>query len=69
MDTARGLVSLLIMAIMIAIAFGAVIALPFMWLWNGCLVGAISGVSEIGYLQAWGLYILIAITRSSVSKK
>jgi hypothetical protein len=31
---------------------------PVMMLWNGCLVGAIDGVKEIGWLQAWGLQIL-----------
>jgi len=27
-------------------------------LWNGCLVGAVAGVSEVTWLQAWGLTIL-----------
>ena len=46
------------MFIVLAIAIGALLALPVMWLWNGCLVGAIDGVKEVTYLQAWGLYIL-----------
>ena len=32
---------------------------PVMMLWNGCLVGAVDGVREIGWLQAWGLQFLI----------
>jgi len=55
MKTAIGL---MIMFIVLSITFGALFALPVMWLWNGCLVGAIDGVQEVTYLQAWGLYIL-----------
>ena len=31
---------------------------PVMMLWNECLVGAIDGVKEVTWLQAWGLNIL-----------
>ena len=31
---------------------------PIMMLWNGCLVGAVDGVHNIGWLQAWGISIL-----------
>ena len=31
---------------------------PVMMLWNGCLVGAVDGVREITWLQAWGLQFL-----------
>ena len=31
---------------------------PVYMLWNGCLVGAISGVAEVTWLQAWGLTVL-----------
>ena len=37
------------------------LAWPVMMLWNGCLVGAIDGVREIGWLQAWGLQFLFGI--------
>jgi hypothetical protein len=41
-----------------------------MWLWNGCLVAAITGVKEIGWLQAWGLMILVNLfLKTSVSLK
>jgi hypothetical protein len=29
-----------------------------MALWNGCLIGAVDGVYEITWLQAWGLSLL-----------
>jgi len=43
---------------------------PVMMLWNGCLVGAIDGVREIGWLQAWGLQFLLNLMfKSTVSTK
>ena len=32
---------------------------PVMELWNGCLVPAVDGIKQIGWLQAWGLQFLI----------
>jgi hypothetical protein len=40
--------------------WGLLMSLPVMWLWNGCLVPAVSGVHEIGWLQAWGISLLCA---------
>ena len=31
---------------------------PVYMLWTGCLVGAIDGVHEVTWLQAWGISIL-----------
>ena len=31
---------------------------PVMALWNGCLIGAVDGVNEITWLQAWGISTL-----------
>ena len=35
-----------------------ILSWPVMALWNGCLVGAVDGVHQITWLQAWGLSIL-----------
>ena len=35
------------------------LAWPVMELWNGCLVPAVEGTNQIGWLQAWGLQFLI----------
>lgn len=35
------------------------LAWPVMELWNGCLVPAVDGIREIGWLQAWGLQFLV----------
>jgi hypothetical protein len=34
------------------------LSLPVYLLWNGCLVGAVAGVNEVSWLQAWGLTVL-----------
>ena len=47
--------------IILTIVIGALVGLPVMWLWNGCLVPAVTGVNEIGFLQAWGLFILCGL--------
>jgi hypothetical protein len=50
-------VSAAIIGVIVAVAFGAIVALPVMWLWNGCIAGFFP-IGEIGYLHAWGLLIL-----------
>jgi hypothetical protein len=51
------------------IALGLLFSLPVMWLWNGCLVGAIDGVREVTWLQAWGLNVLFGILfKTSITK-
>jgi hypothetical protein len=53
-----------------AVALGMLMSLPVYWLWNGCLVGAVDGVKEITWLQAWGLFVLCNfLFKSTVSKK
>ena len=57
-------------AIILVVALGLIFSLPVMLLWNGCLVGAITGINEITWLQAWGIMILFGLLfKSSVSSK
>lgn len=49
--------------------FSFLFAWPVMMLWNGCLVGAVSGVSTITWMQAWGLSILCSFLFKSTSTK
>ena len=43
---------------------------PVMELWNGCLVPAVDGVKQIGWLQAWGLQFLVnMLFKVSVTNK
>ena len=46
------------------------LAWPVMELWNQCLVPAVDGVKEIGWLQAWGLQFLVnMLFRVSITNK
>jgi hypothetical protein len=50
--------------------FGFLLAWPVMWLWNNCLVGAVAGVTEITWLQAWGIKILFSfLFKTTVTAK
>jgi hypothetical protein len=40
---------------------------PVMWLWNNALVGAIAGVNEVGWAQAWGILVLSTFLFKSTS--
>ena len=47
-----------------------VLSWPVMALWNGCLVGAVDGVREITWLQAWGIQFLCGILfKATLTKK
>jgi hypothetical protein len=48
-------------AIVIIVVVGLLLSLPVMLLWNACLVPAVTGLSEIGWLQAWGIMILCGL--------
>jgi hypothetical protein len=54
----------------LVVLLGLLFSLPVMLLWNGCLVGAIVGINEISWLQAWGIMILFGLLfKSSVDTK
>lgn len=56
--------------IVLGCAYGLLMAWPVMWLWNADLVPAITILRPIGWIQAWGISILVSllVTRASVSK-
>jgi phosphotransferase system glucose/maltose/N-acetylglucosamine-specific IIC component len=53
----------------IVVVLGLLFSYPVMLLWNGCLVPAVDGVKEIGWLQAWGLMILFGILFKTTATK
>jgi len=65
-----GVITGFIGLIAIALLLSFLLAWPVMMLWNGCLVPAVDGVNQIGWLQAWGLQFLInMLFKLSVTKK
>lgn len=55
--------------VLLVVVLGLIFALPVMWLWNACLVPAVTGVHEIGWIQAWGISILCSLLFKSSSSK
>ena len=58
METIVKIVGAIVLGVVGIVAVGLLMSLPVMWLWNGALVPAVSGLHEIGWLQAWGVMIL-----------
>lgn len=53
-------------ALLVFVSF--ILSWPVYMLWNGCLVGAVSGVTEVTWLQAWGITVLFSfLFKSNVS--
>lgn len=43
---------------------------PVYILWNYCLVGAVNGINEVTWLQAWGLNMLAGfLFRTTITSK
>jgi hypothetical protein len=45
-------------ALTFLIVLSFLLSWPVYMLWNGCLVGAVTSVNEVTWLQAWGITIL-----------
>ena len=56
--------------VLLVLIIGLIISFPVMWLWNGCLVGTVAGISPITSVwHAWGLLILTSFLFKSTSSK
>ena len=57
-------------AVAVLIGLSFLMAWPVYMLWNECLVGAVNGIKEVTWLQAWGINILFGILfKPSISVK
>jgi hypothetical protein len=66
----KEVIGTILFAFLLIITVGLIISWPVMFLWNECLVGAISGINPIGWLQAWGILILFGMLfKTSVTDK
>lgn len=61
MDTLIKVSAALAVGLTIAIVVGLILSLPVMLLWNYFLVDAITGIKEIGWMQAWGILVLCGL--------
>jgi hypothetical protein len=64
------LVGTVVVAIASILLLSFLLSWPVYMLWNGCLVGAVAGISEVTWLQAWGITILCGfLFKTSVNSK
>ena len=61
METVVKVIGIAVVGVVAIVVLGLILSLPVMWLWNACLVAAIPGIKEIGWLQAWGILILCGL--------
>ena len=64
--------TLFIGGILLILVVSVLLALPTQLLWNNCLVPAVDGINQIGFLQALGLNFLFSIlfkSTQSINKK
>lgn len=70
MEKLSAVIGALVIVLTLVVILGLVMAIPTYLLWNDCLVPAVHGVNEIGWVQAWGLNILFGILfKAEVNKK
>jgi hypothetical protein len=50
-----------LLALILTLGFSAFHSFIVQLLWNNCLIGAVDGVHELGFLQAWGIYLMCAL--------
>ena len=48
-------------AIVFLVFLSFLLSWPVYMLWNNCLVGAVDGVNQVTWLQAWGINFLFGI--------
>lgn len=61
METVVKVIGIAVVGVVAIVVLGLILSLPVMWLWNACLVAAIPGIKEIGWLQAWGILVLCGL--------
>lgn len=57
MDLTKAFVTV-VSGVLFLVFLSFILSWPVYMLWNGCLVGAVNGVNEVTWLQAWGLNVL-----------
>jgi hypothetical protein len=63
------IIGAVIFAVIGILFFSFLCSWPVYMLWNYCLVGAVAGVNEVSWLQAWGLAVLCGLLfKTTVTK-
>jgi hypothetical protein len=68
MDKVFVIIGAVVLGLVGLMALSFLLSWPVMWLWNNALVGAVVGVNEVSWLQAWGISVLCGfLVKSNVS--
>ena len=68
MDKVFVVIGAAIVGIVSIVFLSFLLSWPVMWLWNNALVGAVIGVNEVSWVQAWGISVLFGLLfKSNVS--
>jgi len=68
MDKVFVVIGAAIVGIVSIVFLSFLLSWPVMWLWNNALVGAVVGVNEVSWVQAWGISVLFGLLfKSNVS--
>ena len=68
MDKVYTVVGAAIVGIVGIVFLSFLLSWPVMWLWNNALIGAVVGVNEVSWVQAWGISVLFGLLfKSNVS--
>lgn len=60
-------VGALLFHLVFIVVVSLILALPVMVMWNYCLMPAVTGLNEIGWLQSWGILVLFGLLFKSSS--
>ena len=70
MEKLTVMIGAIVVAILGLVLLSFLLSWPVYMLWNGCLVDAVAGVSEVTWLQAWGISILCGLLfKTTVNSK
>lgn len=67
MDALAKIVGLVVLGTLIVFALSLFFSVPVWLLWNYCLVGAVDGIHEVTWLQAWGIGALCGMLFKSTT--
>ena len=57
----REALSTVVFMVTMFVVLSLLMSYPLMLLWNGCLVPAVTVVREVGWLQMWGISVLVGL--------
>ena len=61
METTIKLIGTITVGLLTVLIVSFLMSWPVYMLWNHCLVGAVAGVTEVSWLQAWGISVLCGL--------